>query len=118
MTKPPQPDSGSDQEVNRVAILPVRARRAYPHTEKLEQSLAALPDWDDLRVLLSVVQTGSFSKTASALGLTQPTVSRRVARLEKLVGAQLVDRTNNGTVLTVEGQKVIEELHIAHGAIN
>ena len=43
----------------------------------------ALPDWDDLRVLLSVVQTGSFSRTANALGLTQPTVSRRVARLEK-----------------------------------
>lgn len=101
-----------------MAVLPVRQGRAYPHTKKLEQSLAALPDWDDLRVLLSVVQTGSFSKTATTLGLTQPTVSRRVARLEKLVGAQLVERTNNGAVLTAEGQKVIEELHIAHGAIN
>ena len=101
-----------------MAVLPVREGPAYPHTGKLEQSLASLPDWDDLRVLLSVVQTGSFSKTANALGLTQPTVSRRVARLEKLVGAQLVERTNNGAVLTLEGQKVIEELHIAHGAIN
>src|SRR5215472_15686035 len=118
MTKPPLPDRGSDDDVSRVAVLPVRERRAYPHTKKLEQSLAGLPDGDDLRVLLSVVQTGSFSKTAGELGLTQPTVSRRVARLEKLVGAQLVERTNNGAALTVEGQKVIEELHIAHGAIN
>src|SRR5215472_8578707 len=99
MTKRPLPDPGLDDDAKRVAVLPVRQRATYPHTKKLEQSLAALPDWDDLRVLLSVVQTGSFSKTAKALALTQPTVSRRVARLEKLVGAQLVARTNNGTVL-------------------
>jgi molybdate transport repressor ModE-like protein len=102
-----------------VTVLPVRQGRAYPHTQNAEPNLvAALPDWDDLRVLLSVVQTGSFSRTAKTLGLTQPTVSRRVARLEKMVGAQLVDRSNNGAALTLQGQKVIEELRIAHGAID
>jgi DNA-binding transcriptional LysR family regulator len=83
-----------------------------------QKNAAALPDWDDLRVLLSVVQTGSFSRTAKELDLTQPTVSRRVARLEKMVGAQLVDRSNNGVVLTLEGHKVIDELHVAHSAIH
>ena len=118
MTKRPLPDPGSEDHASRIAVLPVRQPKAYPHTEKQEQAQASLPDWDDLRVLFSVVQTGSFSKTATALGLTQPTVSRRVARLEKLVGVQLVDRTNNGTVLTTEGQRIIEELHVAHGAIS
>ena len=96
-------------------MLPVRQVAAYPHTES-EQP--ASPDWDDLRVLLSVVQTGSFGRTANALGLTQPTVSRRVARLEKLVGSKLVDRTHTGVSLTVVGQQVIEQLHVAHGAID
>jgi len=119
MAEPPNRKTPQlEGDANHVAVFPIRQTPAYPHTQKLEQNIAALPDWDDLRVLLSVVQSGSFSRTAKALGLTQPTVSRRVARLEKLVGAQLVERTNNGATLTLEGQKVIEELHIAHGAIN
>lgn len=77
----------------------------------------SLPDWDDFRLLLTIVQTGSFSRAANELGLTQPTVSRRMARLEQTVGAQLMDRTNSGIVLTAEGQRVVEELHVAHGAI-
>jgi DNA-binding transcriptional LysR family regulator len=77
----------------------------------------ALPDWDDFRLLLTIVQSGSFSRAAVELGLTQPTVSRRVARLEQNVGAQLVNRTNNGIALTAEGQRVVDELHVAHGAI-
>ena len=77
----------------------------------------SLPDWDDFRLLLTIVQTGSFSRAANELGLTQPTVSRRMARLEQTVGAQLMDRTNSGIALTAEGQRVVEELHVAHGAI-
>jgi DNA-binding transcriptional LysR family regulator len=76
-----------------------------------------LPDWDDFRLLLTIVQSGSFSRAAIELGLTQPTVSRRMARLEQTVGAQLVNRTNNGIALTAEGQRVVDELHVAHGAI-
>jgi DNA-binding transcriptional LysR family regulator len=82
-----------------------------------EQRAVALPDWDDFRLLLTIVQSGSFSRAAVELGLTQPTVSRRVARLEQNVGAQLVNRTNNGIALTAEGQRVVDELHVAHGAI-
>jgi DNA-binding transcriptional LysR family regulator len=40
-----------------------------------------------------------------------------MARLEQNVGAQLVNRTNNGIALTAEGQRVVDELHVAHGAI-
>jgi molybdate transport repressor ModE-like protein len=101
-----------------VAVLPVREAGAYPHTKNLQHSLGALPDWDDLRVLLSVVETGSFSRSAKELGLTQPTVSRRVAALEERLGAQLVDRSANGAALTLEGQRIIDELHLAQSAID
>jgi DNA-binding transcriptional LysR family regulator len=87
------------------------------HTEKPQQALVGLPDWDDFRLLLAVVETGSFSRAATALNLTQPTVSRRVERLEKTIGARLVDRLNNGATLTLEGLRIVEQLHVAHNAI-
>jgi DNA-binding transcriptional LysR family regulator len=90
---------------------------ASGHTEKPQQEPAGLPDWDDFRLLLAVVETGSFSRAAAALNLTQPTVSRRVERLERSIGARLVDRLNNGATLTIEGLRVVEQLHVAHNAI-
>ncbi|HWA91385.1 MAG TPA: LysR family transcriptional regulator [Rhizomicrobium sp.] len=95
-----------------------RAKRPPTHTETLQPSFQTLPDWDDFRLLLAVVETGSFSRAAVALNLTQPTVSRRVERLERSIGARLVDRLNNGATLTLEGLRVVEQLHVAHNAIN
>lgn len=95
-----------------------RSLRALPHTKKPQQAFAGLPDWDDFRLLLAVVETGSFSRAAAALRLTQPTVSRRVDRLERTIGARLVDRLNNGASLTLEGLRIVEQLHVAHNAIN
>lgn len=46
-----------------------------------------------LRALLTVVDTRSFSRAARELGTTQPAVSLQIRRLEKLVGATLLERT-------------------------
>ncbi len=46
-----------------------------------------------LRALLAVVDTRSFSRAARELGTTQPAVSLQIRRLEKLVGATLLERT-------------------------
>ncbi len=51
------------------------------------------------------------------MGTTQPTVSRAVARLEEVLQVQLVNRTHNGAALTLEGQRVLEELNVAHDAL-
>lgn len=76
-----------------------------------------LPDWDDFRLLLSVAQLGSISRAAQALGVSQPTVSRRIERLEQTIGSRLFDRTMTGAALTPEGQRIVEELSVAHNAI-
>jgi hypothetical protein len=39
-------------------------------------------DWDDFRVFAAVVRAGSFTRAARELELTEPTVSRRIKRLE------------------------------------
>src|SRR5215469_18263383 len=90
---------------------------AYPHTKIEEPFSGPIPDWDDFRLLLSVVQLGSFSRAAAALGIQQPTVSRRIERLEERLGVRLMDRTNRGAALTPEGQRVVAELNIAHNAL-
>ncbi|TPV95246.1 MAG: LysR family transcriptional regulator [Myxococcales bacterium FL481] len=54
------------------------------------------PAWEDLQVLLAAVANGSLSAAAQALHLGQSTASRRLARLERRLGAPLLDRTPEG----------------------
>jgi DNA-binding transcriptional LysR family regulator len=60
-------------------------------------------DWNDLRYLLAVHRHGSLARAATALGVTKPTVSRRVAALEEAIGAGLVTRDPEGMTLTAAG---------------
>ena len=84
---------------------------------QVAEPASGLPDWDDFRLLLAVAQLGSISRAAQALGVSQPTVSRRVERLEETIGVRLLDRSTAGAVLTPEGQRIVEELNVAHSAI-
>jgi DNA-binding transcriptional LysR family regulator len=61
-----------------------------------------------LRVLCEVARQGSFSAAATALGYTQPAVSRQIATLEAEVGAVLVRRVPAGAVLTDSGRLLVE----------
>jgi DNA-binding transcriptional LysR family regulator len=53
-------------------------------------------NWDWYRAFLGVMQTGSLSGAARALGLTQPTVGRHVDALEGALGLKLFIRTYDG----------------------
>ncbi|MDG1995104.1 MAG: LysR family transcriptional regulator, partial [Emcibacteraceae bacterium] len=59
-----------------------------------------------LRALLMLERTGSVSQTATQLGVTQPAVSRMLARLEKNVGLNLFRRDVRPITLTSEGNTV------------
>jgi LysR family transcriptional regulator, nitrogen assimilation regulatory protein len=60
-----------------------------------------------LEYLVSVVDTGSFSRAAVALNLAQPSVSRQVALLEQDLGQRLLERTGRGVVATEAGEIVL-----------
>jgi len=62
--------------------------------------------WDDLRVFYYVVETGSLTGAAKALGLTQPTVSRRIEELEQRLRARLLIRGPGGITPTDAGLAV------------
>ena len=56
-----------------------------------------------LRLFARVARTGSFSRAAKELQLTQPTASRIVALLERELGATLLTRTTRAVTLTEAG---------------
>jgi DNA-binding transcriptional LysR family regulator len=58
---------------------------------------AAEPTWDLYRSFLEVLRTGSLSAASRSLGLTQPTIGRHIAMLEKtLHGKALFTRSRTG----------------------
>jgi DNA-binding transcriptional LysR family regulator len=69
-----------------------------------------------LRHLLSLAQTGSFSKSASTLFLTQPALSRSIRALEGELGQPLFDRIGRRSELTPFGREVVERARQLVGA--
>lgn len=64
-------------------------------------------DADQLRAFVAVARTRRFTRAARQLGTTQPSLSRRVAALEKEVRAKLVIRSPAGVVLTSAGERFL-----------
>lgn len=58
---------------------------------------------DDIILFVMVVEAGSFTKVADKLNLTNSVVSKRIARLEKEINAQLLYRTTRKLSLTDAG---------------
>lgn len=61
-----------------------------------------------LRALLAVADHGSISAAAAAIHYSQPGLSRKLARLERAAGAQLLRRSRHGTTLTAEGERLAQ----------
>lgn len=54
------------------------------------------PSWEWYRTFLKVMETGSLSAAARAMGLTQPTVGRHIDNLETALGLKLFVRSFDG----------------------
>lgn len=67
-------------------------------------------DWNQMRALLATVEAGSLSGAARKLGLTQPTLGRQVAALEKSLGVTLFERVGRGLILTQAGRELVAPL--------
>jgi DNA-binding transcriptional LysR family regulator len=63
--------------------------------------------WEDLRIFLAVAETGSVTAAARRLKVGQPTVSRRLAGLEYLLGVALFRRSAGGSSLTAAGEQLL-----------
>lgn len=65
-------------------------------------------DWDDLRFFLAVIRHKTLAAAAKHLNVTQSTVGRRIASLERRLGVRLVYRTveGGGYVPTLAGEAI------------
>ena len=61
-----------------------------------------------LRTFVAVADRGGFTPAASFLGMTQPTVSQQVKKLEALCGGALIDRGGKTIRLTESGARMLE----------
>ena len=66
-------------------------------------------DWNVVRVFLAIAREGSMRAAGRALGLSQPTVARRLAALEADFGEQpLFDRLPDGMRLNAAGEQLLD----------
>lgn len=67
-------------------------------------------DMNLLRVFVSVCQTGSFTKAAEELDLTQSSVSNAIRRLKASLGSELFVRSGRGIEMTNYGENLFKQV--------
>lgn len=65
-------------------------------------------NWDDIKVFLEVARSTRLSIAAKRLAIDPSTLSRRLHKLEESLATKLFDRTIEGHVLTVDGNKLLQ----------
>lgn len=65
-----------------------------------------LLNWDDLRLVLAVAEIGTISGATAVLGISHPTLSRRLRQIETRLGARLFERTPTALRPTEAGEEI------------
>ena len=77
--------------------------RRYDQGARFDQDAVPI---DLLRSVVAIVETGSFTKAGTALGLTQSAISAQIKRLQQLVGGDVFFRAGGGLTLTERGKTI------------
>jgi DNA-binding transcriptional LysR family regulator len=64
----------------------------------------------DLIAFLAVARTGSFTRAAQQLGVSQPALSHALKELEKRLGLRLLNRTTRSVATTEAGERLLRDI--------
>lgn len=67
-------------------------------------------DWSDLQSFLAIAEEGNLSAAARRLGVTQPTMGRRLKAMEARLGTRLLEAVPGGFALTAAGEAIRENV--------
>lgn len=70
-----------------------------------------------LRSLIAIAETGSFTAAAESIGVTQSGMSQALAALEESLGLKLLTRQRHGTELTAFGEQALKHAQAAFAHI-
>lgn len=70
-------------------------------------------DLNEITIFIKVVESGSFSKAAKALGMPNSTVSAKISSLEARLGSTLLQRTTRKLALTPAGDIFFQKCSLA-----
>lgn len=77
-----------------------------------------MEDYRNVRYLIAVAESGSFTAAALALGVSTSALSKAVTRLEQKLGAHLLDRSTRFVHLSEEGRRLVAGVHEAFETID
>ena len=69
--------------------------------------------WNDLAVFAAIVESGSFTRAGSALGVTASALSHRMRLMETRMGLRLLNRTTRSVAPTEAGERLLASLRPA-----
>jgi len=70
-------------------------------------------DLQQLQAFIAVAERGSFRAAAEEIALSQPALSRRIDKLESIIGTRLFNRTTRQVELTSIGRVFLERARVA-----
>ncbi len=71
----------------------------------------------DFEYAIAVAQERSFSRAAKACGVSQPTLSGQIRKLERSLGIEIFERDGHTIRITPTGVTILEQAHLAMAAI-
>lgn len=71
-----------------------------------------------LRHFIAVAESGSVTRAADQLGIAQPALSQSIRRLEEQLHAKLFSRSRSGSVLTLAGEAILDDVRMSLARID
>src|SRR5207247_11389274 len=83
-----------------------------PYTARMDEV-----ELRELRYFIAVAEELNFTRAAARLGMAQPPLSAAIGKLERKLGARLLERTSRRVALTPAGAELLEPARIALDAV-